>query len=78
MANPNKTIARARRAMGGFEKREPTPARAAEQAEFAAFMDWCVAQAKAGRHFASVDEARAAHEADRSSSDERYRQPLDV
>ena len=33
MANPNKTVARARRAMGGFPKREPTEARKAEQAD---------------------------------------------
>lgn len=67
MANPNKTVARARKAMGGFARSEPTEARKAEQAAFSVFMDWCVKQADAGRHFRTVEEAQAAFDAEKKA-----------
>jgi hypothetical protein len=62
MANPNKTVARARKAMGGFPQREPNEARKAQSAEFSAFMDWCVKQYDAGRTFTNVEAAREAYD----------------
>jgi hypothetical protein len=51
-SGPNKTVAAARRRMGGFPVREPRPD---------AFMDWLSGQAKAGVTFKSHEEAEAAY-----------------
>jgi hypothetical protein len=51
-SGPNKTVAAARRMMGGFPAREPRPD---------AFMDWLSGQAKAGVTFKSHEEAEAAY-----------------
>lgn len=56
MANPNKTVAAARRRMGGFA---PRPARDPGE-----FMNWVFEQAAKGRSFKSDEEARAAFEAE--------------
>lgn len=51
MANPNKTVARARRAMGGFP---PKP-----QREHSPFMRWFFEQVQQhGRDFVSLDQAK--------------------
>jgi hypothetical protein len=54
MANPNETVARARKAMGGFPQRERRPV--------SAFVEWVSVQARAGRRFATIDAALAAYE----------------
>lgn len=51
-SGPNKTVARARRAMGGFPAKPPKPSDA--------FIDWVAEQARAGASFKSADEAREA------------------
>lgn len=53
-ANPNKTVAAARRRMGGFPARPPKPADD--------FMQWVFDKAIAGHSFKSEDEARKAFE----------------
>lgn len=53
---PNKTVARARRAMGGFAAKQYRPDQ---------FMDWVAEQARAGKSFASEAEARAEFERQR-------------
>lgn len=57
MANPNKTVAKARRAMGGFPAKPNNPARDPSNDPFMAFL---FAQARAGMVFGSEAEAREA------------------
>lgn len=52
MANPNKTVAKARARMGGFGPRSPQPV--------SDFMAWVFEQAAAGNRFSSEEAAREA------------------
>lgn len=57
---PNKTVAAARKRMGGFP---PKPANPARDPRRDPFMAWVFDQARAGASFANEAEARAAFEA---------------
>lgn len=59
-SGPNKTVAAARKKMGGFPPKPANPARDPERDPFMAFV---FATAKAGGTFKDMDEARAAFEA---------------
>lgn len=59
MANPNKTVAAARRRMGGFPNRAPRPVDD--------FIQWVAEQARAGVTFNSVEQATEAFQAEVAS-----------
>lgn len=65
MANPNKTVAAARRRMGGFPPRHPRP--------IEPFTQWLIDYARSHSGpcpWATIEEARAAYDAEKASHDQ--------
>jgi len=60
MSNPNKTVAAARRKMGGFPAREPSEAMKEERRKFSEMVNWGAEQMAQGRDFKSMEEVEAA------------------
>lgn len=56
MANPNKTVAKARARMGGFPSKPPR--------QHSEFMSWVFDQARSGRSFKSEEEAKYAFDSE--------------